>query len=624
MGADGLPWPTSLGGVSVTFGGMPAAIVYVSPQQINVQVPWSALEQDTATRMAEVIVTRDGRASAPMMVSLARSSPGIFTSNRMGTGAAVVMNSSDGTAAAPMGAGARPARIGSVVSIYATGLGPVSPSVVTGQASPGLFRRNTAKPEVLIGGRVAEILYSGLSPHVPGVNEINVVVPAGVTAGNAVPLQIRAGGVTTSDRVTIAIDGAQEPAAALPGANAADIWSYLSRQNFRQNFSLLDSKTQLYQGIAPHSQLLTIFLNPIARNAINSKAGVMPAGSIIVKDAHGPDRALANSLVMYKIPGFDPANNDWYYTTRTVDGRIGAAGSVAGCFGCHSRAKENDFMFLASVLPNPAPNAAAIRDFIQKQNYRLTWRLWPGTSEFQTSAAPHGATVSIWVNEIAFDALNSRTGKMPAGAFVIKENYMPDRTLAALTVMYKSPGFDPANNDWYWLQQLPNGTAAAEGKIQGCITCHSAVAGNDYLYTGSIATLPETKSAAVWDFIQKQDYQKKWKLWPGTTALTAGSAPHGALITTYVNDAALEAITAKRGVMPPGAIVVKENYMPDRTLAATTLMYKSEGFNPDRNDWFWMQRLANGTVPAEGRVTGCINCHAQNAANDYLNLGPLR
>jgi len=48
--------------------------------------------------------------------------------------------------------------------------------------------------------------------------------------------------------------------------------------------------------------------------------------------------------------------------------------------------------------------------------------------------------------------------------------------------------------------------------------------------------------------------------------------------------------------------VLKENFMPHRTLAAVTLMYKAEGFHPDRNDWYWLQRTAAGAVPAEGRV----------------------
>ncbi len=621
--ADSLPWPASLGGVSVTFAGMPAAILYVSPRQVNVQVPWSILEFGQATRMAAVVVTRGGTASMPMDVAIAGSAPAIFTPSGMGTGTATALNA-DGTMAQAMGAGSRPARVGSVVMIYATGLGPVSPTIATGRATLDVNRRNTIMPEVLIGGRPAQVLYSGLAPNVPGVNQINAVVPTGVAAGGAVPLQIRSGGVTSTDRVTIAVDGATEPATALPGATAAEVWAYLSRQNHRQNFPLIEGKGQLYSGIPPHNNLLTVQVSPNAQDAINRKTGSFPAGSFITKEAHGPDRNLILSYVMFKIPGFDAANSDWFYSTRRPDGTFGASGAVAGCFGCHSRAKSNDYVFLANVVPNPAPNAAAVKQFIENSNYRLTWRLWPGTTENRASAAPHGATVSIWVNEIAYNAIQSRSGKMPAGAFVIKENFMTDRTLAALTVMYKSTGFDPANSDWYWLQQRADGTAAAEGRVQGCTTCHNAVASNDLLYTGSITTLPEPRSAAVWPYLQAQEYQKKWTLMPGTTAQMAGNSPHGAFITTYVNDIALNAINAKRGAIPPGGMVVKENYMPDRTLAAVTLMYKADGFNPDAGDWYWMQRTANGNVPAEGRVAGCINCHAGNAANDYLFLSQLK
>lgn len=629
MAATGMPLPRTLGGVSVMFDGQPGALLFVSPTQVNVQAPWSALDAGQTTRMVAVMVNREGRGtSAPMNAMFGMVSPGLFTLNGSGTGMAVVMNAADGTyaqaASAVPGLMTRAARIGSIISLYGTGLGAVNPSLPTGQPSSDLFRRNRMVAEVTIGGRPAEVLYAGLSAELPGVNQVNVVVPAGVTAGNLVPVQIKAGGMTSPERVTVAIDGALEPAVQRPGADGAAIWDYVTRQNYRQNFSLIPGKNQLYQGIAPHSFLLTVYVNQIAREAIDKKSGSMPAGSIVIKDAHGPTGDFQNALLMYKIPGFDPPNGDWYWSTRRNTGAVGTSGSIAGCYNCHTRSAANDQLFLATPVAPPAPNAPAIRDYIAKQNYRETWRMWPGTTANQPSSAPHGATVSIFMNETAYDALQNGDGKMPVGAMVIKENFMPDKTLAALTVMYKSPGFDPANNDWYWLQQLANGTAAAAGKVEGCTSCHLKVKDNDFLYTGSIAPRPEPKGAAVWNYVAAQDYRKNWKLWPGTTAQAVGNAPHGAFISTYVNDLALAAITGKRGALPPGAIVVKENFMPDKTLAAVTLMYKSPGFDPDRNDWFWMQRLANGMIAAEGKVNGCISCHTQVASNDYLNAGPVR
>jgi hypothetical protein len=112
-------------------------------------------------------------------------------------------------------------------------------------------------------------------------------------------------------------------------------------------------------------------------------------------------------------------------------------------------------------------------------------------------------------------------------------------------------------------------------------------------------------------------------MWPGKDAFCTGNEPHGMFLTTYVNELALDAITNRSGRMPAGAVVVKENYMPDRMLAAVTAMYKSGGYNADFGDWFFVRRLADGTFEASGRVAMCQGCHAQRAANDYLFTGSL-
>ena len=258
LAATGMPLPRTLGGVNVMFDGQPGALLFVSPTQINVQAPWSALDAGQTTRMVAVMVNREGRGmSAPMNAMFGMVSPGLFTLNGSGTGMAVVMNAADGTYAqaanAVPGLMTRAARIGSIISLYGTGLGAVNPSLPTGQPSSDLFRRNRMVAEVTIGGRPAEVLYAGLSAELPGVNQVNVVVPAGVTAGNMVPVQIKTGGMTSPERVTVAIDGAMEPAVQRPGADSAAIWDYVTKQNYRQNFSLIPGKSQLYQGIAPHS-----------------------------------------------------------------------------------------------------------------------------------------------------------------------------------------------------------------------------------------------------------------------------------------------------------------------------------------------------------------------------------
>jgi hypothetical protein len=143
-------------------------------------------------------------------------------------------------------------------------------------------------------------------------------------------------------------------------------------------------------------------------------------------------------------------------------------------------------------------------------------------------------------------------------------------------------------------------------------------------FAASHGMMPEPDAEAVWSHLEQKNYQESWSMWPGKEALYEGTRPHGALLTTYVNEAALEAIENKAGSMPAGAIIVKENYEPDETLAAVTVMYKAEkGYDPDHNDWFWLKRLPDGKVAASGKVKSCIACHSQKADNDYLFTGDL-
>jgi hypothetical protein len=103
------------------------------------------------------------------------------------------------------------------------------------------------------------------------------------------------------------------------------------------------------------------------------------------------------------------------------------------------------------------------------------------------------------------------------------------------------------------------------------------------------------------------------------------------LLTTYLDPLAHGAVNTKAGVMPAGATIVKENYTPDSTLAAVTVMYKVEGYNPEHNDWFFAKYLPSGELdtgpngaPLEGRVAGCQGCHGGQKDNDYLFTGAIR
>ena len=98
-----------------------------------------------------------------------------------------------------------------------------------------------------------------------------------------------------------------------------------------------------------------------------------------------------------------------------------------------------------------------------------------------------------------------------------------------------------------------------------------------------------------------------------------GQDPHGALLSTYFNAIAMQAIEDKAGSIPVGGMVLKENYMPDGTLAAVTVMYKPAGYeNADANGWFFLKYAADGMIEAEGKVEGCTECHGDVRDNDFL------
>ena len=140
-------------------------------------------------------------------------------------------------------------------------------------------------------------------------------------------------------------------------------------------------------------------------------------------------------------------------------------------------------------------------------------------------------------------------------------------------------------------------------------------------------TLPEASAEAVLAYLTAADFRNSWDLWPGKGEKYEGTEPHGALLTTYLNPAAAQAAADGAGQMPPGAIVVKDNFMPDGMLGASTAMYKIEGYNPEAGDWWWAKFMPDGTVDmdgmAQGRVEMCIACHAKGADNDYLLTGSI-
>jgi uncharacterized protein (TIGR03437 family) len=147
------------------------------------------------------------------MIQVARFSPGIFSIPSTGVGPGFVFHS-DFSFAQPVGSvpgfAAKPAQRGEVVVLYANGLGPVDRPIASGAGSPSGSPQDplanvTTMPEILIGGIKSRVTFAGLAPIFVGVNQINVQVPANAPLGPAIPIQIVQNGITSTEKVTIAI-----------------------------------------------------------------------------------------------------------------------------------------------------------------------------------------------------------------------------------------------------------------------------------------------------------------------------------------------------------------------------------------------------------------------------------
>jgi len=135
---------------------------------------------------------------------------------------------------------------------------------------------------------------------------------------------------------------------------------------------------------------------------------------------------------------------------------------------------------------------------------------------------------------------------------------------------------------------------------------------------------PAAEGKAVWDYIHQAEPYQQWPLFPGKDKLYKGRHPHGAFLTTYVSPNAKDAIAAKSGMLPNGAFVVKENYTPEKKLAAVTVMYRVKGYDAEAGDWYWAKYAPDGKVLKDGKVKGCIQCHQAVISNDWIFTGPVK
>jgi uncharacterized protein (TIGR03437 family) len=180
--ASTVPLPSQMQSASVTINGYTAPLYYVSPSQLNVQVPYEVSPFSTATLTVNV-----GGQRASTSILIGSAAPGIFTDQN----GSVVPNTT--------------ASRGSSVTLFITGAGNVTPSVATGAApAAGTALSRLPVPSlsyrVTVGGVIAPVQFIGITPGLVGVMQINYQVPTNVTPGNR-SVVVTIGGVSSAAAV---------------------------------------------------------------------------------------------------------------------------------------------------------------------------------------------------------------------------------------------------------------------------------------------------------------------------------------------------------------------------------------------------------------------------------------
>jgi len=180
LAATSLPLPTALGGLSILINGTPAPLLFVSPGQVNLQVPWNI-----PTGSVNISADFNGQPGNTITADVKTGAPGIF----------VVVRADGSLVTAD-----RPVVASDVLIIYCTGLGAVDQIVTTGNPAPGNPVAGVRNGVTVRFGNVAaaEVFFAGLTPGFVGLYQINVRAPSGIPAGTSTPLTIVVAGETSA------------------------------------------------------------------------------------------------------------------------------------------------------------------------------------------------------------------------------------------------------------------------------------------------------------------------------------------------------------------------------------------------------------------------------------------
>jgi uncharacterized protein (TIGR03437 family) len=197
LAAASAPLPTTLAESCLTVNGLVIPMIYVSPPQINAQLPFQM------SGNADIVLKTPGGSSDALRTTVLPTAPAVFLSGTAGpvTGIPVILRSTNGELVTP----SNPIHPSDHISIYLTGMGQTMPQVPSGAPAPSdPLSLVLVQPTVTLGGVNLPIEYAGLTPGSVGVYQINAAIPfKGLPEGFEIPLTITQGGMTNTTLVRV-------------------------------------------------------------------------------------------------------------------------------------------------------------------------------------------------------------------------------------------------------------------------------------------------------------------------------------------------------------------------------------------------------------------------------------
>jgi len=161
-------------------------------------------------------------------------------------------------------------------------------------------------------------------------------------------------------------------------------------------------------------------------------------------------------------------------------------------------------VFALSIIPRYVASAEEkmAMPFGSKKDVDFASKMWKAMKDYQKwlvqsdmvpGKSPHGAFVQVYFSVVSVDGKPYHV--------IVKDNFMPNKKLAAVTVMaQREAGYDSDNNNWFWVKYDPDGSIGkndkgmslagrvAKGMDMGCIACHKAASDKDYVFINDAGT----------------------------------------------------------------------------------------------------------------------------------------